>query len=816
MSSPGLAPNMPSDASEASLDSGRLERRFVLIDPPVAIILTDSEACSSGSDGNGQSEFSCAVYAKKPHGSPTARLQSRAGGDTLDESGGHGEAKKGSAAGEAGAPALTDEQREVLRLVSNGQNVFFTGNAGTGKSFLLNQIIASLRTQYESDFTDAVAVTAATGIAATHIGGTTLHSQCGVGIPRVYRDFDKVQGKNAAPRWARLKVLIIDEVSMVSAEMFQELEKQARKVMHRDEPFGGIQLILSGDFFQLPPIEEKCKPGMSPECFLNRGFTFQAPAWRQCCLREVLLTRVFRQADSHFVRILDNIRYGRYGDGPIEELTKKCLRTLPEIQGVRPTQLFSRNADVNRVNIEEMQALTTPEVSICGCEGVDVDIAAGRSLGERIALSSSRRTELEMQLKRNEFFRDCLAPSTLQLKVGAQVMLLRNLDLTKGAKDMLVNGSRGVVEGFQSKAEAVQALRLELLTIRGRLGIAPDRTPRAAPSPTQSNPSQNAGDSGETASGFEDGSLAQLVKMDSLQRHLTIYDQWPGSHVPLVRFVGGRLVVCHPERFTAIVAGVGVCWRDQCPIKAAWAITCHKAQGMSLDRINISLKNMFAEGQAYVAVSRARSLEGLQIIGASPGCVKTSAIVQKFYEAMETGQLYCDTQWDQWQKERKSPTFGAASSQAGGAVYGSTTTTSGRGSGGGGSTQCFKCKGEGHWARDCPISAPAGRGRGGQYGGRGASDSGRGRGSYGRSSASGGWGSQHSAGAPAGGGTKRPASGLLQGSGRGRGAVQGVTASAMHTFLQPKNSSGRGGGRSTDTCYKCQKQGHWASNCPGR
>jgi len=159
---------------------------------------------------------------------------------------------------------LDERQREVLRLVLAGSNVFFTGCAGTGKSLLLDSIVRSLRDRYrdEKAFRRAVVITAPTGVAACNVSGQTLHSALGIGVPSTYRHFDRAQSDSNAARIRAWKVLIIDEVSMLSAEFLEQLDRVLRAVRGVDRPAGGLQIVLAGDFHQVgaPPL------GPRPRC----------------------------------------------------------------------------------------------------------------------------------------------------------------------------------------------------------------------------------------------------------------------------------------------------------------------------------------------------------------------------------------------------------------------------------------------------------------------------------------------------------------------------------------------------------------------
>lgn len=192
---------------------------------------------------------------------------------------------------------LSDEQRQVLELVKSGRNVFFTGPAGTGKSVLLREIIRELKLTME------VAVTATTGIAGVNIGGSTVHSFAGIGLGKETAEklADKIKKSTlTSERWRSVQVLIVDEISMMDAMLFDKLEYIARAVRKCKKPFGGIQLVLSGDFYQLPPVPEQ-----SHEYHMPATYAFDATSWSNCIARPIFLTQIFRQMDnSERVRIL--------------------------------------------------------------------------------------------------------------------------------------------------------------------------------------------------------------------------------------------------------------------------------------------------------------------------------------------------------------------------------------------------------------------------------------------------------------------------------------------------------------------------------
>jgi ATP-dependent DNA helicase PIF1 len=193
---------------------------------------------------------------------------------------------------------LSEEQQRVLDLVVNQQkSVFFTGSAGTGKSVLMRAIIAELRKKYVRE-PDRIAVTASTGLAACNIGGVTLHSFGGIGlgkedVPALVKKIKR--NAKAKNRWLRTKILVIDEISMVDGDLFDKLEGIARSIRNNGRPFGGIQLVITGDFFQLPPVPDYDNKARGAK------FAFDATTWSTAIHHTIGLTEVFRQKDPGMV-----------------------------------------------------------------------------------------------------------------------------------------------------------------------------------------------------------------------------------------------------------------------------------------------------------------------------------------------------------------------------------------------------------------------------------------------------------------------------------------------------------------------------------
>lgn len=444
-------------------------------------------------------------------------------------------------------PELSEEQQRVLNMVVTGKkSLFFTGSAGTGKSVLLRAIIDTLGQRYGS----GLAVTASTGIAACNINGSTLHSFGGIGIAKDsaqnLAQSIKYNNRKAKDRWINTKVLIIDEISMVDADLFDKLEYIARDIRQSTKPFGGIQIIVTGDFFQLPPVN----PNQASK------FAFEAKSWPLAITQTVMLSKVFRQKDGTFIRILNEMRLGHLSQEAIEKF--KSLERAPENHNdIEPTELYPLRNEVDISNKRRLDAL----------KGDVVEYAAIDSGDPR-----------KMQ--------SCIAPQLIQLKMHAQVMLLKNIDLE------LVNGSLGVVVGFVGQGIYRKKKTVEQL-----------RTPHRQK------------DSYIDANGEIDMSVPY----------------------PVVKFASGRTLVLEPETWSVeLPGGRDSASRQQLPLMLAWAISIHKSQGQTLDRVKVDLGKVFEKGQAYVALSRATSLESLQILNFDPARVMAHPTVTRFYQSLQT------------------------------------------------------------------------------------------------------------------------------------------------------------------------------------
>lgn len=309
-------------------------------------------------------------------------------------------------------------QSQALSILKTGANVFLTGEPGAGKTHTVNEYVAYLRARGIEP-----AITASTGIAATHISGMTIHSWSGIGIRTELSqyDLDRLSSNEyIAKRIGRAKVLIIDEVSMLSPQMLFMVDAICREVKRIQEPFGGLQIVLVGDFFQLPPIV-KSKPRDDDEetLFFEEPvarFAYDAPSWGRAHLIVCYLSEQYRQDDPDFLSLLAAIRRNELGSEHVRHLEKRKIDQKHAPVGA--PKLFSHNIDVDRVNNEMLERL--PEKA------------------HVFGMSSHGSEGLVAVLKKG-----CLSPDKLHLKVGAAIMFTKN-----NPKGGFANGTLGTVEMF--------------------------------------------------------------------------------------------------------------------------------------------------------------------------------------------------------------------------------------------------------------------------------------------------------------------------------------------------------------------------------
>ncbi|MFA6190301.1 MAG: PIF1 family DEAD/DEAH box helicase [Candidatus Staskawiczbacteria bacterium] len=413
------------------------------------------------------------------------------------------------------------KQKEAFDILKSGYNTFLTGPPGSGKTFLLNNYIKYLKKNNV-----VVSITASTGIAATHMGGVTLHSWSGLGI----RDeLDDSEVKKACERGyirKRIKntgVLIIDEISMIKASQFEAVNKICQYIKRSPRPFGGIQVVCSGDFFQLPPVykNEKPKSIIQGELFnpeQNKPtFVTESGAWKSLDMKVCYLDEQYRTKDKQLTKILNHIREDQ------AEKSKKLLFDTHKNKNEQKrilTKLYTHNIDVDTINYNELNKIKGKEYYY--------------------QMTSRGNPIVSDILKKS-----CLAPEKLILKEGAHVMFIKN-NFEAG----YVNGTQGKVVGF----------------------VAAD---------------------------------LPVIQTEEGKKITVTYADWT------------------IEEDKSIIAGI-----SQIPLRLAWAITVHKSQGMNLDSAEMDLSKCFLPGMGYVALSRLKSLKGLNLLGINnlAFCVNQKAI----------------------------------------------------------------------------------------------------------------------------------------------------------------------------------------------
>ena len=404
---------------------------------------------------------------------------------------------------------LSPSQQHAYDLFTQGKNIFISGQAGTGKSFIINMIY-----NYAKLNNKKINVTALTGCAALllNMKATTIHSWGGIGIGgEVSTLISNIRKYKKVENWL-IDILVVDEVSMMSKSLFELLDTIGKKLRKNTKPFGGIQLVFCGDFYQLPPIDD--------------SFCFESPAWNQTFDKTILFTKNYRQEDDGFQQVLNEVREGTISPEGCKLLLDCTKKEVGE--GIKPTIIYPTKRLADQVN--QFENLTL--------EGQSITYNSYKSnpIGH-ISL------ELEKQIKKGGI------DETIVLKIGSQVMCIVNLDQDIG----VVNGSQGLVVDFSYGFPIVQFKTCKMI----------------------------------------------------IKPHLWKNDKYENEGI------------------------------YQVPLILSWAITIHKAQGISLDEAMINIgSSVFEYGQTYVALSRVRTKEGLYIKSLDISRIKANPKVIEFYKSL--------------------------------------------------------------------------------------------------------------------------------------------------------------------------------------
>lgn len=471
-------------------------------------------------------------------------------------------------------PYLCAEQLALVEIIMSGENVFYTGSAGCGKSTILKHVVTLLRREGKK-----VDILAPTGKAALEVNGRTLHNYAGW-VPQSLRQplrtlECKARGKKVRKRLRATDVLIIDEISMVANHVFERLNCILKSARDSGKPFGGVQLIATGDFCQLPPVNgfEYCLICGTPlepvswegkhECVKCLAqfeeidkWAFRSAVWKKCHFEHVNLKVIHRQDDADFKALLETCRLGE-----TFSVDEKWLLLEHASETKDAVRLFPRKVDVKAINDKELAKLSGRALTYL-CVDNFYWILEHDTLGDKRERCPKPLSHTLKALADHSF------EPKLVLKEGMLVILLANWDLDSS----LANGSQGRIVGFEK------------------------HDPKLFPEVPRD----------WDYSSRKNGLVKVFVNHTAVQ-------EWP-----IVQFRNGVKRTIYPRCMMNELGDdepYSLLSRTQIPLMAAWAMTVHKAQGMTLSSVIVDLRHSFEPGQAYVALSRAETLGGLKVEG---------------------------------------------------------------------------------------------------------------------------------------------------------------------------------------------------------
>jgi len=330
---------------------------------------------------------------------------------------------------------LNEEQKSAFNKFVAQENLFITGPGGSGKTFLIHKIVSYCK--YKGLKYQVCSLTACSAI-LLQCKAKTIHSWAGIGIAQgeIETVVERVvKNKSKRRNWNKTNILIVDEVSMLSLKLFQILDNIARKIKFNNSPFGNMQILFAGDFFQLPPIGDEYDDSSSMFCF-------ESPLWNLTFKNTISLTSIFRQNSDIYKKILNNIRVGK--------ITKSSVSILNERVGlicqqeIKPTILLPTRNEVNKINFNEYNKLS-------GEEKVFIKTKIN-NISNKSNSSNSNSSNIENEL--NYLYNNINAEDEISLKIGTLVMCIVNLEVDDN--NSIVNGSQGIIIDFKNDLPVVK------------------------------------------------------------------------------------------------------------------------------------------------------------------------------------------------------------------------------------------------------------------------------------------------------------------------------------------------------------------------
>jgi ATP-dependent exoDNAse (exonuclease V) alpha subunit len=423
---------------------------------------------------------------------------------------------------------VTDEYRQVLEWVkAKAPVIFVSGKAGTGKTTFIKYL--------RSVFEENLVVVAPTGVAALNIQGATIHSFFRF-PPRIMTDDDIVMARDRK-LYTKMSLLIIDEASMGRADIIDAINKFLRKNRENPAPFGGVQVLLVGDLFQLPPVVNRREKDALQAMRYESPYFFSAKAFKASRLVAKDLSKIYRQSDPYFVGLLNKVRSAEDVENVVAALNQRCFSEA-DSNGKAVITLTCTNHVADRINDDHLSRLSSPPITFKG------------EVSGKFALEDEKLP----------------SPLNLTLKVGAQVMFTKNDDTKRW-----VNGTLGKVVELGPELIRVEAQDRFATTVHD----------------------------------------VQKVTWEAFRyRFDDVKDQIVSERTGLY---------------------------IQYPVMLAWAVTIHKGQGKTLEKVRVDLgSGAFDYGQVYVALSRCRSLDDIQLVRPiKAGDIRSDPIIKRFYMALQ-------------------------------------------------------------------------------------------------------------------------------------------------------------------------------------